>query len=90
MSFGTYPKVPLTEARSLRDNCRQMIKRGIDPSEVRKTEKAEKKKAEQRKIESALKASVRCTMDGIIEIWKGSNVMRLSADEAGFVAKLEI
>ncbi len=31
--------------------------------------------------------SVRCTMDGPIEIWKGGNVMRLSEDEATIFAK---
>lgn len=87
LAFGTYPKVSLTEARALRDNARQMVKQGIDPSALRKAEKAERKKAERGQIESVLRASVRLTMDGVIELWKGSNVMCLSTEEARFVAK---
>ena len=82
LSIGTYPKVSLTEARVLRDNARQLLKQGVNPSEVRKAEKAERKQAE-----SVITPSVRCMMDGVIELWKGTNVMRLSPDEARFVAK---
>jgi hypothetical protein len=32
--------------------------------------------------------SVRVTIDGVIEIWKGGNTMRLKEDEARFVATL--
>jgi hypothetical protein len=82
LSLGTHPKVSLTEARVLRDNARQLIKKGFDPSEIRKAEKAERKQAE-----GVTMPSVRCMMDGVIEIWKGTNVMRLSTDEARFVTK---
>lgn len=40
ISLGVYPDVPLTEARKRRDEARQMVAAGIDPSENRKAEKA--------------------------------------------------
>ena len=96
ISLGTFPNILLTEARVLRDNARQILSQGIDPSAVRKTEKAEWKaekakavartKADQKQAESVTMPSVRYMMDGVIELWKGSNVMRLSPDEARFVA----
>ncbi len=96
LSLGTYPNISITEARVLRDNAHQILKQGIDPSAVRKAEKAEQKaaklialartKAERKQAEGVTMPSVRCMMDGVIELWKGSNVIRLSADEARFVA----
>ncbi len=37
LSLGTFPEVGLAEARQRRDDARAMIKRGVDPSAVRKT-----------------------------------------------------
>ena len=82
ISLGIFPKVSLSEARALRDNARQILKEGIDPSAVRKAEKDEREAAE-----SVGMPSVRFVMDGSIELWKGRSVMRLSPDEARFVAK---
>ena len=39
LSFGVYPDVPLKLARARRDEARQLLARGIDPSAVRKSEK---------------------------------------------------
>jgi len=39
LSFGTYPEVPLKLARIRRDEARQLIASGTDPSELRKAEK---------------------------------------------------
>lgn len=95
ISLGTYPKISLSEARSLQDNACQLAKSGVDPSVIRKAEKAEKKrermeqarreKAGMRQLEGVTVPSIRSMMDGTIEIWKGTNVMRLSMDEARFV-----
>ena len=97
LSLGAYPKVSLQEVRVLRDNIRQMVKQGIDPSAVRKAEKAERmqekmeqdirKAVEQKQSKIGGILSVRFTMDGPIEIWKGGNVMSFYEDEARFVAK---
>lgn len=42
--------------------------------------------AEQKQAEGVTMPSLRCIMDGVIELWKGSNVIRLLPDEARFVA----
>ena len=39
LSLGTNPKVSLSEARVLRDDIRERVRQGIDPSVVRKAEK---------------------------------------------------
>jgi integrase len=39
LSFGTYPKVGLAQARRLRDDARKLIEDGADPSAERKAEK---------------------------------------------------
>lgn len=40
LSFKTYPEVSLLDARKKRDTAREQIAAGIDPSEVKKVEKA--------------------------------------------------
>jgi len=42
ISFGTYPEVPLKDARNARDQARKDIAAGIDPGVKRKAEKASK------------------------------------------------
>jgi hypothetical protein len=98
ISLGTFPRVSLAHARALRDNARLILKQGIDPSTIRKSEKAQEKtekdrekarmKAEGEQSEGVAMPSVRFLMDGTIELWKGVNVMRFSPDEARFVAEL--
>ncbi|MEQ1975870.1 integrase arm-type DNA-binding domain-containing protein [Xenorhabdus sp. SGI240] len=39
ISLGVYPVVTLTEARTKRDEARKLVANGLNPSEVRKTEK---------------------------------------------------
>ncbi len=41
LSLGTYPEVPLKLARQRRDDARKLIAAGTDPSEARKTAKAD-------------------------------------------------
>lgn len=40
LSFGVYPEVTLAAARNLRDEARALLAEGVDPSEVRKEERA--------------------------------------------------
>ena len=42
ISFGTYPEITLAEAREKREAARKQLANGIDPSEVRKAQKAAK------------------------------------------------
>jgi integrase len=42
LSFGTYPEIKLAGARARRDDARELVANGIDPSENRKAEKQAK------------------------------------------------
>lgn len=42
LALGVYPEVSLKAARARRDDARELIAAGVDPSEARKTEKAER------------------------------------------------
>lgn len=81
LSFGKFPDVSLSDARLMRAEARLLLDNGIDPSSLRKEERAIKGTAEGR-------PSVRAVMDGTIELWKGRSVLRLSREEAEFVNEL--
>jgi len=83
--LGTYPLTSLQDARRSRDAAKELLARNIDPSEIRKQEKAQSK-AE--RLEGERIPFVRVSFDGRIEIWKGGNTMRLTSDEAKFIANL--
>lgn len=85
LSFGTYPELTLKEARSKRDAARAVLRTGKDPGPIQKEEKA-RERAERREAQS--KPFIQVNIDGLIELWKGNNVMRLTADEARFIARL--
>jgi uncharacterized SAM-binding protein YcdF (DUF218 family) len=85
LALGKYPEISLDDARSSRDAAKELLTKGIDPSALRKEEKA-REKAEH--LEAERVPSVRITIDGKVEIWKGGNIMRLTWDEARFVANL--
>jgi hypothetical protein len=40
LALGTYPEVPLSDARHRRDDARKLLANGVDPSEVKKAQKA--------------------------------------------------
>ena len=42
LSLGTYPEISLAEARERRDAARKLVANGVDPSQVRKAQKASK------------------------------------------------
>ena len=52
LSLGTYPEVSLKLARQRRDDARQQLACGLDPSSERKTEKAAKHAASLRTLEA--------------------------------------
>lgn len=85
LSLGTYPLTSLEDARRSRDAAKELLARNIDPSEIRKQEKTQSK-AE--RLEGERIPFVRVSFDGRIEIWKGGNTMRLTSDEAKFIANL--
>ena len=51
MAFGAYPAVSLADARKLRDHAKELLAKGIDPSEVKKAQKASKQEAEENSFE---------------------------------------
>jgi len=85
LSFGTYPTISLEDARRSRDAAKELLSQDIDPSEIRKQEKA-RSKAEH--LEGQRLPSVRVSIDGKVEIWKGGNTMRLTWDETKFIGNL--
>lgn len=85
LSFGMFPDVSLNDARSRRDLAKELLAQVVEPSAVRKEEKA-RDRAE--RLEIRRTPSLRVTIDGKIEIWKGGNVMRLERGEAQFIANL--
>jgi len=85
LSLGVYPEVSLDDARSQRDAARELLGQGIDPSAFRKEEKARNRA---KSLEAGRTPSVRVTIDGTVEIWKGGNTMRFKEDEVRFVAAL--
>ena len=82
LSFGPYPEVSLESARIMRNDARQLLKMGLDPSYERKIEK-DLESAGRPKI--VCHTSVRVGIDGFYEIWKDRLALRLSIDEANFV-----
>jgi len=84
ISLGTYPDVSLTYMRQLREEARQKVKAGVDPSEDRKEQKA----LFLAKAVIDKQPDVRLTFTGNYEIWKGSRCLLLTEKEARFVKDL--
>ena len=85
LSLGAYPEIGLEDARIKRDVAKELLLKGLDPSEIRKQENT-RDKAE--RLEAERVPSIRATVDGKIEIWNGTNVIRLTWDEAKFIGSL--
>ncbi len=84
LSFGEYPEISLNEARDRRDVARELFNQGFDPSAIRKEERKLDKAA---RMEAEKIPSVRVTIEGKIEIWKGSNIMRFQRMKHGLLQK---
>ncbi|MCO6435371.1 tyrosine-type recombinase/integrase [Nitrosomonas nitrosa] len=56
LALGTYPDVPLSVARDLRDDAKKLLKQGIDPSQHRQEQKLARKIASQNTFESVARA----------------------------------
>lgn len=94
ISLGVYPGVTLKEARDRRDCARHLVSKGVDPSGTRRRERQlayETALLEKAELQAAvdgnrLKATV--YPEGMIDIWKGHQVLRLSKDEAATIHNL--
>jgi hypothetical protein len=79
--------VSLADARAKRDEARQLLGQGTDPSEARREAKA-REAAERLAGSAASSARVVAAVDGTVEIWKGRSMVRLMVDEARAVKEL--
>jgi integrase len=75
LSLGTYPDVSLAQARERRDQAREQIARGVDPSRVRKEAKASRAVALQRTVEPVTRAWLREKSSG----WKPGTLAAITA-----------
>ncbi|TAM01411.1 MAG: DUF4102 domain-containing protein [Paraburkholderia sp.] len=75
LSFGVYPAVTLAVARNLRDEARALLVAGIDPSDVRKQERATKRD-ETVRLEAQMRFSV--DNDGALSIRLGARRVNLN------------
>lgn len=78
LSFGVYPQVTLAAARTLRDEARALLAGGVDPSEVRRGERA-MQRDEVARQKAAMRFSV--DSDGALSIRLGARRMHLSPSE---------
>ncbi|WGY68615.1 DUF4102 domain-containing protein [Burkholderia cepacia] len=78
LSFGVYQQVTLAAARNRRDEARALLAAGVDPSEVRKEERATQRD-EAVRLEAAMRFSV--DSDGALSIRLGARRMNLSPSE---------
>lgn len=75
LSLGTYPDVSLAQARERRDQAREQIARGVDPSRARKEAKASRAVALQRTLEPVTRAWLREKSSG----WKSGTLAAITA-----------
>lgn len=89
LALGVYPDVGLADARKQCDAARKLLAQGIDPSAVKREQKA-RASAERlaKKNESAVQ--LRVALDGAVEIWKGRALVKLKSAEACAVRDLLI
>uniref|UniRef100_UPI003F4F5876 Arm DNA-binding domain-containing protein n=1 Tax=Paraburkholderia hospita TaxID=169430 RepID=UPI003F4F5876 len=78
LSFGVYPEVTLGAARNLQGEARALLAAGIDPSRVRKEERAAQRDEADR-LEAAMRFSV--DSDGALSIRLGARRMDLNPAE---------
>jgi hypothetical protein len=81
LSCGIFPDTSIDQARAQRDEFRALIAQGIDPSAIRREEKA-RNRATQLELRAPPTVRVAAVIDGTVEVWKGRAVVRLTANEA--------
>ncbi len=87
LAMGAYPDLSLADARQRRDEARRLLAQGVDPSAVRREQKA-RETAQRKAGQGDHRVRVALAIDGQFEIWKGGAVVRLRADEAAAVRDL--
>ena len=69
LSLGTYPAVPLAEARKRRDEARALVAAGQDPSEARKAGKAEHQRQQEAEALAAAGEPLPGTFEAVARDW---------------------
>ena len=69
IGLGTYPEVPLAEARKRRDDARALVAAGTDPSEARKAGKAEHQRQREAEALAATGAPLPGTFEYVAREW---------------------
>jgi hypothetical protein len=87
LSVGIYPEITLKDARQRRDEMRRQLAHGIDPSAVRREEKA-REASERLTAKNSSRVRVSVAIDDTVEIWKGRAVVRLTVDEGRAIKDL--
>jgi hypothetical protein len=87
LSMGVFPDVSLTMARERRDEARQLVLQGIDPAAARRADKSSEL-ADRLAVKTSPSVQVSVAIDGVVEIWKGRAVVRLTSSEARGVYNL--
>ena len=87
LSLGVYPDVSLELAREKRDDARAMLAQGLNPAEAKREAKA-REAADKLAAKSASRVVVNIDLAGIVEIWKGRSVVRLTLKEAHEVGNI--
>jgi hypothetical protein len=78
LSLGVFPDVSANEARNRRDEAREMLAAGLDPSELRKKERVAER-AEQNRPESAIRFTL--DNDGALSVCLGKRCLMLTGTE---------
>lgn len=87
LAFGAYPDVSLNNARERADAAKQLLAQGIDPSTVRRQEKAQER-GERLVAMGSSTVQVAVALEGTVRIWKGRAMVGLAPDEARAVKTL--
>ncbi|AHE97177.1 tyrosine-type recombinase/integrase [Thioalkalivibrio paradoxus] len=78
MSLGTYPAVRLKAARTARDDARDLLRKGIDPSTRRQAEKRAQARAGQRSVEAVAREWFEAVhQKAVVATHSGRNLRRL-------------
>ncbi len=85
LSLGTYPEVPLSDARERRDEARRLIAADINPSEKRQEDKAAQRRAAEVQRLAAAGLPLPGTFEHAAREWHARNVPNWTSGHAGKV-----
>jgi integrase len=88
--LGAYPEVSLKEARTKREEYRKIVKRGEDPSELRKKQKVETKENVVNTFENIAREYLEKKEAVLAKTYYGRSVNRLESNVFPFLGGLPI